>query len=36
VADVESTFVQYTDAITAFVNDAVADQAGTRVRWEAI
>ena len=36
VADLESTFTEYTDAITVFVNDAVADQGGTRVRWEDI
>jgi methyl-accepting chemotaxis protein len=36
VADVESAFLQYTDAITAFVNEAVADQVGTRVKWEDI
>ena len=32
----ETSFGAYTDAITVFINDAVADQAGTRVRWEDI
>jgi methyl-accepting chemotaxis protein len=32
----ESTYGEYTDAITAFVDGAVADQAGARVRWEDI
>jgi methyl-accepting chemotaxis protein len=36
VADVESTFGDYTKAISVFINDAVADQVGTRVRWEDI
>ncbi|SFU10032.1 methyl-accepting chemotaxis protein, partial [Geodermatophilus amargosae] len=32
----QDSYGDYTDAITAFVNSAVADQAGTRVRWEDI
>src|SRR3954453_3473376 len=36
VADLESTFGQYTDAITQFVNTGVADQVGTRALWENI
>ncbi len=36
VADLEGSYGDYTDAITAFVDSAVADQAGTRVRWEDI
>src|SRR3954451_19818468 len=36
VADLASTFGQYTDAITAFVNAGAADQVGTRARWENI
>lgn len=36
VAEVENTFGSYTAAISTFVNFAVADQAGTRVRWEEI
>jgi methyl-accepting chemotaxis protein len=36
VADLEATFGQYTDAISVFINDAVADQEGTRPRWEDI
>jgi methyl-accepting chemotaxis protein len=36
VADLESSFTEYTDAITVFVNDAVADQGGTRLHWEDI
>jgi methyl-accepting chemotaxis protein len=36
VADLESTFGKYTDAITVFINDAVANQVGTRARWEDI
>ena len=32
----EDSYGAYTDAITAFVDSAVADQAGTRVRWEEI
>ncbi|MFD2092619.1 methyl-accepting chemotaxis protein [Blastococcus deserti] len=30
------TYGEYTDAIKAFVESAVADQAGTRIRWEEI
>jgi methyl-accepting chemotaxis protein len=36
VAELESSFGAYTDAITVFVNQAVADQVGTRVQWEDI
>ena len=36
VAELQDTYGEYTDAITAFVNTAVADQAGARVRWEDI
>jgi methyl-accepting chemotaxis protein len=36
VADVQTTFGAYTAAISAFVDAAVADQAGTRGRWEEI
>jgi methyl-accepting chemotaxis protein len=36
VADLESSFGDYTDAISVFVNGAVADQVGTRARWEDI
>jgi methyl-accepting chemotaxis protein len=36
VAELEETYGAYTDGITAFVNRAVADQAGTRLRWEDI
>ena len=36
VADLESGFGAYTAAIQAFVDAAVADQAGTRARWEDI
>ncbi|MBM7806522.1 methyl-accepting chemotaxis protein [Geodermatophilus bullaregiensis] len=36
VADLQGTFGDYTDAITAFVDGAVADQAATRLRWEDI
>ncbi|MCW2575139.1 MAG: hypothetical protein JWR66_1169, partial [Modestobacter sp.] len=36
VADVASTYGTYLDAITAFVNAAVADQEATRTRWEDI
>jgi methyl-accepting chemotaxis protein len=36
VADLASTFGQYTDAITAFINAGIADQLGTRVSWENI
>src|SRR3954463_917475 len=36
VADLQSTFGQYTDAITQFINTAVADQVGTRAQWESI
>ncbi len=36
VADLKTSFGAYTDAITAFVDSAVADQAGTRIRWENI
>ena len=32
----QTSYGAYTDAITVFVNDAVADQEGTRVRWEDI
>ena len=36
VADLEATFGDYTDAISVFINQAVADQAATRPRWEDI
>jgi methyl-accepting chemotaxis protein len=36
VADVGSTYGTYLDAITAFVDDAVADQVATLLRWEDI
>ncbi|MGY1652283.1 methyl-accepting chemotaxis protein [Geodermatophilus sp. SYSU D01119] len=36
VAALQDTYGDYTDAITAFVNTAVADQAGARLRWEDI
>src|SRR3954471_14430176 len=36
VSDLASTFGDYTDAITVFVNSAVADQVGIRARWEDI
>jgi hypothetical protein len=36
VADLEATFGDYTDAITVFINKAVADQVGTRASWEDI
>ncbi len=36
VAELQESYGAYTDAISAFVNAAVADQAGTRVRWEEI
>ena len=36
VADLQSSFGDYTAAIQAFVNGAVADQAATRLRWEDI
>ncbi|WP_233492135.1 methyl-accepting chemotaxis protein [Blastococcus sp. TF02A-30] len=36
VAALEASFGAYTDAITAFVNGAVADQAAARTRWEDI
>src|SRR3954470_2681082 len=36
VADLASTFGQYTDAITAFVNAGAVDQVGMRARWEDI
>ncbi|PRY35871.1 methyl-accepting chemotaxis protein [Geodermatophilus tzadiensis] len=36
VADLAGTFGDYTDAITAYVDGAVADQAAARVRWEDI
>ncbi|WP_349642949.1 methyl-accepting chemotaxis protein [Blastococcus sp. CCUG 61487] len=36
VADLQADFGQYTAAISAFVDAAVADQEGTRLRWEEI
>ncbi|HYH25890.1 MAG TPA: methyl-accepting chemotaxis protein, partial [Blastococcus sp.] len=36
VADLESSYGEYTDAITVFVNAAVADQDDARVNWEDI
>jgi methyl-accepting chemotaxis protein len=36
VAALRSSFVDYTTAIEAFVTGAVADQAGSRIRWEQI
>jgi methyl-accepting chemotaxis protein len=36
VADLQASFGSYTDAITTFINTAVADQAGTRAMWEQI
>src|SRR6185295_12536932 len=36
VAALEDSYGAYTDAITTFINAAVADQAGTRVKWEDI
>jgi methyl-accepting chemotaxis protein len=36
VAALSDSYGAYTDAITAFVESAVADQAGTRLRWEEI
>ena len=36
VAGLEESYGGYTDAITAFINAAIADQAGTRVLWEDI
>ncbi|WP_409329462.1 methyl-accepting chemotaxis protein [Trujillonella humicola] len=36
VADLAASFGDYTAAISAFVDDAVTDQAATRVRWEDI
>jgi methyl-accepting chemotaxis protein len=36
VAELSDSYGAYTDAITAFVDSAVADQAGARVQWEEI
>jgi methyl-accepting chemotaxis protein len=36
VTALEDSYRAYTDAITAFVNQAVVDQVGTRLRWEDI
>jgi methyl-accepting chemotaxis protein len=36
VADLADSYGAYTDAITRFVDAAVVDQAGTRIRWEEI
>ncbi len=36
VAELQASFGAYTDAIQAFVDGAVADQAAMRVRWEEI
>ncbi len=36
IAEIVATFGGYTDAITAYVDAAVADQAAARVRWEDI
>jgi methyl-accepting chemotaxis protein len=36
VADLQATYGPYAEAITVFVESAVADQAGARVRWEEI
>ncbi|UOY00623.1 methyl-accepting chemotaxis protein [Blastococcus sp. PRF04-17] len=36
VAELTESYSAYTAAITAFVESAVADQAGTRLRWEEI
>ncbi|MGK5114916.1 HAMP domain-containing protein, partial [Geodermatophilus sp. CPCC 205506] len=36
VADLQASFDDYTTAITAFVDTAVADQAAARVNWEQI
>jgi methyl-accepting chemotaxis protein len=36
VAGLEDSYGAYTDAITSFINSAVADQAGTRLEWEDI
>ena len=36
VATLQDKYGAYIDAITAFVNSAVSDQAGMRVRWEEI
>ncbi|MGY1740518.1 MULTISPECIES: methyl-accepting chemotaxis protein [unclassified Blastococcus] len=36
VADLEASFGDYTSAIQVFVDGAVADQAGSRLRWEDI
>jgi methyl-accepting chemotaxis protein len=36
VGDLMNSYGAYTDAISTFVDSAVADQAGTRVRWEEI
>jgi methyl-accepting chemotaxis protein len=36
VAELEASYTPYTDAITEFVNAAVADQAGMQARWEDI
>jgi methyl-accepting chemotaxis protein len=36
VAELQDSYGAYTDAITAFVDSAVSDQEGTRLRWEEI
>ena len=36
VGELESTYGKYTDAITTFVNQAIANQAGMRAQWENI
>jgi methyl-accepting chemotaxis protein len=36
VAALKDSYAAYTDAISAFIDAAIADQAGTRVRWEEI
>jgi methyl-accepting chemotaxis protein len=36
VADLQASYGAYTDAITAFIDGAVPDQEGMRVRWEEI
>ncbi|RBY96888.1 methyl-accepting chemotaxis protein [Blastococcus sp. TF02-8] len=36
VGALEEAYAAYTDAITVYVNSAIADQAGARARWEEI
>jgi methyl-accepting chemotaxis protein len=36
VAELQESYGAYTDAISTFIDSAIADQPGTRVRWEEI